>query len=99
MKRVFSRPVQKMYLITTRKDNLNRREKIVIAVIVAVLLAIVVAALFIMLKWPATSNEDVLRHNTLSLVRSYVDKEEFDRALGLLEDLLIRDPNDKDASE
>ena len=39
------------------------------------------------------------RQNTLTLVRTYVDKEEFDRALSLLEGLLIDNPDDSESSK
>ena len=82
-----------------RKDLLNNRKKIVIAAIAAV---VVLALLFVALSWIRSSgseNAAQRRANTLTLVRTYVDKEEFDRALALLETLLIENPEDTEASE
>jgi hypothetical protein len=78
---------------------LNNKVKIALiaAAIVAILL-LVVAFLAVRGGDSATGPER-LRLNTLTLVRSYVDKGEYDRALSLLEGLLIENPATAQASE
>jgi hypothetical protein len=80
---------------------LNKKEKtvaIVAGIIVVALLLVGGFLLFRSLSGHGAS-ADQKRLNTLTLVRTYVEKEEFDRALGLLENLLIDNPGDKDASD
>jgi len=85
-----------------RKDNLNRRERLVAGVAAGILMLLLSLGGVLLVRSLAVGGKDDAgqrRLNTLTLVRTYVDKEEFDRALGLLEDLLIDNPSDTDASE
>ena len=65
---------------------MNRKEKIIVGV-AAGIVALLIAGLVFMFATGKFSGNDPTkrRHNTLTLVRTYVDKEEFDRALSLLE--------------
>jgi len=79
---------------------LNKREKLTVAAIAAVLLLLAGTG-FLLLNGRGGNDDDAIqrRANTLTLVRTYVEKEEFDRALSLLENLLIENPDDGEASE
>jgi hypothetical protein len=85
-----------------RKDSLNNNRKIIVGITIALALLLLIAGGIVALKSSGgmgqAEKEGKLRLNTLTLVRSYVDKEEFDRALSLLEGLLIQNPEDPDAS-
>ncbi|HQF72502.1 MAG TPA: hypothetical protein PK786_01265, partial [Treponemataceae bacterium] len=79
---------------------MNKREKLTVAAIAAVLLLLAGTG-FLLLNGRGGNDNDAVqrRANTLTLVRTYVEKEEFDRALSLLENLLIENPDDGEASE
>lgn len=82
-----------------RKDNLNKK-KVLIAIIIGILLLVLGLTFFFLLKGDSGKSDDaLLRQNTFALVRTYIEKEEFDRALSLLENVLIQNPDDTDASE
>ncbi|MBO8449773.1 MAG: hypothetical protein IAA96_01555, partial [Spirochaetes bacterium] len=75
---------------------MNRK---ILAVGILLVLAAAGAALFFSLRaCSAGETEDGslsrIRQNTLALVQSYLDREEYGRALELLEDLLIDNPDD-----
>ncbi|MBN2811751.1 MAG: tetratricopeptide repeat protein [Spirochaetales bacterium] len=79
--------------------NSKQKKIVLIGAGAAVLLLLLGIGLVIASKRSgAASDSTALRQNTLTLVRNYVEREEFDRALSLLEGLLIRNPDDSDAS-
>lgn len=80
---------------------MNNREKITIGVGVFLVLLLLGIGGTLLVRSLGGKNDDAGQHrlNTLTLVRSYVNKEEFDRALNLLDGLLIQNPDDTDASE
>lgn len=84
-----------------RKEILNRKEKIVTGIAAGILLLLLAGGgLLVYRTLSGNANDPAkVRLNTLTLVHSYVEKEEFDRALSLLDNLLIKNPDDKDASE
>ena len=83
---------------------MNKRGKTVTGVIVGIIILLLLAGggflLYRGVAARSSANDPAkFRLNTLTLVRTYVEKEEFDRALSLLEGLLIKDPSDTEASE
>jgi len=89
-----------MYSNMMRKVNLSKRKKIIIAVVaILLILVLVVGVLLFFSKTSSGANEAQKRLNTLTLVRTYVEKGEFARALALLENILIANPDDSEASE
>ncbi|HNY16047.1 MAG TPA: tetratricopeptide repeat protein, partial [Treponemataceae bacterium] len=83
---------------------MNKKQKIGLGVIAGIIIALLLSGggflLYRALSGNAQANDPSrLRLNTLTLVRNYVDKDEFDRALSLLEGLLIQNPEDTEATE
>ena len=74
------------------KTRLTKKQKIVIAV--AAVLVIVLAVLLCVKGCGGSSGA---RDNTLSLVRMYIERGEYERALDKLEELLLKNAGDKEA--
>lgn len=69
---------------------MNRKEKIIAGVAAGIVVLLVAGLVFMFATGKFSGNDAAKRrHNTLALVHTYVDKGEFDRALSLLENLLI----------
>ena len=78
----------------------STQKKIVGAVAaIAVILALAGGAFGIVssMKGRSAAQAAEQRLNTLTLIRNYVDRGEYDRALNLLDELLIKNPEDPDA--
>ena len=79
--------------ITDSGKKLTKKQKIVLAGTAAAV-ALLIAA-FVWLR--PSSSGDSERKNTLTLVQMYMDKGEYDRAMNLLDSLLVKNAQDKDA--
>ncbi|TFG85468.1 MAG: tetratricopeptide repeat protein [Spirochaetales bacterium] len=72
---------------------MNNKKKVLIAALVAVALIVSIGGT-LLLTGGASGRE---RSNMLALAREYIDRGDYDRALDLLDRLIIRDVNDEDA--
>ena len=70
---------------------INRRNLLIAG---GVILAIVVVLLIILLPKSCGSSSSLERDNTLKLVQRYIEKGEYDRAMDLLDGLLIKNADD-----
>ena len=72
-----------------------------IAIIGAGVVVLILLALLLIVKpfGGGAKTEDPTRMNTLRLAEEYLDKQEFQRALDLLDTLLIKDVNDQEARD
>jgi len=80
---------------------MDKRKIIIIAVIVVVILLLAGGA-WLGLRARSRSvevREAQERLNALSLARTYMEKDEYDRAMEILEKLLLKDPNDGEAQD
>lgn len=78
---------------TDSEKKFTKKRKIVL-VCAAAAVALLIAA-FVWFR--PSSSGDSERKNTLTLVQMYMDKGEYDRAMNLLDSLLVKNAQDKDA--
>lgn len=74
--------------------TLTKKQKIAIC---SVLVGIVILIIALCAKGCSSSSSNKVRNNTFSIVRMYLEKGEYDRAMDKLDELLVKNPNDKDA--
>lgn len=84
-------------------DNLKNsfagsKKKALIGTGIGILAAVIILLLILCVKGCGSGGNKEYR-NTMSLAQVYADKGEFDRALGLLDTLLIKNPDDKKVLE
>lgn len=77
-------------------SKLSKKQKLIIAS-VSVALAVVLAVLFA--RACSSSGARKERSNTIELVKMYMERGEYDRALDKIDSLLVKDKKDKDALE
>ena len=74
---------------------MNRKALIIVAALL--LIALLFAGFLLMRSGRGDGEAGQERLNTLKLVRQYMDRQEYDRSLSLLEKLLLADPDDEEA--
>ena len=82
------------------KNKVVNKKTIIKICCVVGALVLLVAIILLSVKGCSSSKinkENAARQNTLSLVQNYIDKGLYDQALNLLNDLIIKNPDDKDA--
>ena len=72
---------------------MNNKNKVLVAAIIAVALLLAIGGT-LLLAGGASGRE---RSNMLALAREYIDRGDYDRALDLLDRLIIKDVNDQEA--
>ena len=77
-------------------SKLTRKQKIIIF---SSLAAVLIVLFIVINRGCASSKISKERKNSLELVNLYIEKNEYDRALDKLDDLLIKNKNDKEALE
>ena len=85
--------------MTNNNNDTNRKKKIIIGVSVGAAALIVLAVSYFGFIRPSKHTEAQLRSNALTLAQEYVVQGEFDRALDILDRLLMADSDDKAARE
>src|SRR5574344_310593 len=75
----------------------DKKKKVIVAAVAAAVIVILCGAGIAACRSCSNSGGGT-RQNTLALVRKYIDRGDYDRALNLIDSLLIKDVDDKDAN-
>lgn len=86
--------------VNNTQDDEKKKRVRNIAVASAVLIAIIIGLIFLIrgcVNSSKAGNKE--RHNIIRLAEKYMEKEQYDSAMDLLNTLLIQDPDDKEVNE
>jgi tetratricopeptide (TPR) repeat protein len=75
----------------------DKKKKVIVAAVASAVLVILCGAGIAACR-SCSNSAGGTRQNTLALVRKYIDRGDYDRALNLLDSLLIKNADDKDAN-
>ena len=74
---------------------MNKRNIIIISGI-AFFVLVILALIISFFAFNAKSEEKIKRNNMIKLIEKYIDREEFDRALDKVEEILLENPDDEE---
>ena len=76
------------------KTKLTKKQKIAICSGIA---AVVILVIVLCAKGCGAASSNKVRNNTFSVVRMYLEKGQYDRAMDKLDELLLKNPTDEEA--